>query len=261
MSPAIVIKDLVTHYGGRLILDNINLTIENGETVAILGQSGCGKTTLLRHIMGLHRPTSGEIYIKGKNIFEIDEEEYNEIKKRMGVLFQSGALFNSMTVGDNVALPLREHTKLDESIIKIMIRMKLKLVGLSGFEHLMPNQISGGMKKRAGLARALAMDPEILLCDEPSAGLDPIIAAGIDNLILQLDKVFKMTIIVVTHEIKSAFTVANKIVMLFKGKVISIGKPDEIKNSDDSYIRQFLAGIACEEEYDAETYLDSLMYD
>lgn len=261
MSPAIVIKDLVTHYGGILILDNINLTIENGETVAILGQSGCGKTTLLRHIMGLHRPTSGEVYIKGKNIFEIDEEEYNEIRKRMGVLFQSGALFNSMTVGDNVALPLREHTKLDESIIKIMIRMKLKLVGLSGFEHLMPNQISGGMKKRAGLARALAMDPEILLCDEPSAGLDPIIAAGIDNLILQLDKVFKMTIIVVTHEIKSAFTVANKIVMLFKGKIISIGKPDEIKNSDDSYIKQFLEGIASEEEYDAETYLDSLIHD
>jgi len=261
MSPAIVIKDLVTHYGGRLILDNVNLTIENGETVAILGQSGCGKTTLLRHIMGLHKPTSGEIYIKGKNIFEIEEEEFNEIRKRMGVLFQSGALFNSMTVGDNVALPLREHTKLDESIIKIMLRMKLKLVGLSGFEHLMPNQISGGMKKRAGLARALAMDPEILLCDEPSAGLDPIIAAGIDNLILQLDKVFKMTIIVVTHEIKSAFTVANKIVMLFKGKVISIGKPDEIKNSDDSYIKQFLEGIASEEEYDAETYLDSLVYD
>jgi len=261
MSPAIIIKDLVTYYGGRLILDRINLTIENGETVAILGQSGCGKTTLLRHIMGLHRPTSGEVYIKGKNIFEIDEEEFNEIRKRMGVLFQSGALFNSMTVGDNVALPLREHTKLDESIIKIMIRMKLKLVGLSGFEHLMPNQISGGMKKRAGLARALAMDPEILLCDEPSAGLDPIIAAGIDNLILQLDKVFKMTIIVVTHEIKSAFTVANKIVILFKGKVISIGKPDEIKNSDDSYIRKFLEGIASEEEYDAETYLNSLMYD
>jgi len=211
--------------------------------------------------MGLHKPTSGEVYIKGKNIFEIDEEEYDEIRKRMGVLFQSGALFNSMTVGDNVALPLREHTKLDESIIKIMIRMKLKLVGLSGFEHLMPNQISGGMKKRAGLARALAMDPEILLCDEPSAGLDPIIAAGIDNLILQLDKVFKMTIIVVTHEIKSAFTVANKIVMLFKGKIISIGKPDEIKNSDDGYIKQFLEGIASEEEYDAETYLDSLIHD
>ena len=258
MQPAIVIKDLVTHYGGRLILDHINLTIDRGETVAILGQSGCGKTTLLRHMIGLNRPTSGEIYINGKNIFEIDEEEFNGIRKKVGVLFQSGALFNSMTVGDNVALPLREHTKLDESIIKIMTKMKLKLVGLSGFEHLMPNQISGGMKKRAGLARAIAMDPEILLCDEPSAGLDPIIGAGIDNLILQLDKAFKMTIVVVTHKIKSAFTIANKIVMLLKGKVISIGKPDEIKNSDNSYIKQFLEGIAYDEEYDEKTYLDSL---
>ncbi len=261
MSEPIIIKDLITHYEGKCVLNRINFTINDGDTVVILGQSGCGKTTLLRHIIGLNKPTSGTIYIKGKNIFEIEAEEFNEIRKKVGVLFQSGALFNSMTLEDNIALPLREHTKLDESIINIIVRMKLKLVRLSGFGHLMPNQLSGGMKKRAGLARALAMDPEILLCDEPSAGLDPIIAAGIDNLILQLHKIFKMTIIIVTHEIKSAFTVANKFIVLHKGNVIFTGKPDEIKKSDNNYIKQFLEGIAIEEEYDGESYIDSFIRD
>jgi len=261
MSEAIVIKDLVTHYEGTCILNKINLTIESGETVVILGQSGCGKTTLLRHIIGLNKPTSGEIYIKGKNIFEIDSEEFDEIRKKIGVLFQSGALFNSMLVEDNIALPLREHTKLDESIIKIMTKMKLEMVGLSGFDHLMPSQLSGGMKKRAGLARALAMDPEILLCDEPSAGLDPIIAAGIDNLILQLHKTFEMTIVVVTHEIKSAFTIANKLVLLYKGNVMFTGKPEELKNNDNRYIQRFLGGIPDEEEYFKKPYIDTFMSD
>lgn len=258
MSAEIEIKELAAHYDNRLILDHINLTIEEGETVAILGASGCGKTTLLRHILGLNKPTSGSIVIKGKDITKIDEDEFNELRKKMGVLFQSGALFNSMTVGDNIALPLREHTQLDESIIKIMSRMKLKLVGLTSYENLMPNQLSGGMKKRAGLARALAMDPEILLCDEPSAGLDPIIAAEIDDLILKLQKTFKITSIIVTHNMKSAFTIAEKIVLLYNGKVITSGTKEEFKKSSNPYVKQFLEGTALEDKYDAESYLDNL---
>ena len=191
----------------------------------VLGGSGCGKTTLLRHLIGLLAPHSGHILYQGPGYYDLGEDELNDIRKRIGMLFQGAALFNSMTLGDNVALPLREHTPLAESTIKIMTRIKLGLVGLTGFGGFKPAQLSGGMKKRAGLARALAMDPEILFFDEPSAGLDPIIAADIDRLIMKLKQAFKMTMVVVTHEMASAFLIADRILMLDGGRCHCSGNP------------------------------------
>src|SRR5881396_490375 len=199
------LRDLRVSYGDHEILHGIDLDVMRGETLVILGGSGSGKSTLLRALVGLEKPSSGEIWIKGKNIAAISEEEMEEIRKKIGMSFQGGALFGSMTVGENVALPLREHTKLEDSTIEIMLRLKLEQVGLEGFEYYMPSQLSGGMKKRAAVARAMAMDPEILFFDEPSAGLDPIIAAGIDQLILSLKKAYAISMVVVTHELASAF--------------------------------------------------------
>lgn len=254
----IVIRDLVTHFGEREILKNLNLEIRAGETLVILGGSGSGKSTLLRHIVGLETPTRGQILIHGKDINRISEDEFNRLREKMGMAFQGSALMNSMTVGENVALPLREHTGLEESTIQIMTRIKLEQVGLSGFESFMPSELSGGMKKRAGIARALAMDPEILLFDEPSAGLDPIIAAGIDQLILKLKNAFHMTIVVVTHEMESAFTIADRIVMLDMGLVLAVGTPDEIRSSSNPRVQQFLRREADQEIQDGEKYLRSL---
>lgn len=259
--PIIQIRDLVTYYGPRKILDGINLDIYRGETLVILGRSGCGKSTLLRHIIGLLKPSQGEILIKGRDITKLSEDEMTEIYTKIGMLFQNAALFNSMTIADNVALPLREHTHLEESTIRIMTRIKLELVGLAGFEDFKPAQLSGGMRKRAGLARAIAMDPEILFCDEPSAGLDPVVAMGIDNLILKLQKAFKMTIVVVTHELASVFTIADRIAMLHEGKVIAIGTKDELRQNPDPRVQQFLNREADEEDPDREKYLSSLVVD
>lgn len=256
--PIIQVKDLVAAYNKRVVLNGINLDIYPGESLAILGRSGCGKSTLLRHLIGLARPTSGQILIRGQDLATAGEEEKIEIYKKMGMLFQSAALFNSMTVGDNVAFPLREHTRLEESTIQIMMKMKLGLVGLSGFENFKPAQLSGGMKKRAGLARAIAMDPEILFCDEPSAGLDPVVAAGLDELIKKLKKAFKMTIVIVTHEMESVFNIADRIAMMHLGKILAVGTREELRNHPDPIIQQFFNRQPDDEEVDRERYLESL---
>lgn len=241
--PMISIRDLRVAYSGREILHGITFDVMKGETLVILGGSGSGKSTLLRTLVGLEKPTSGEVWMAGKNFAQISDEERDEIRKRLGMSFQGGALFGSMSVGENVSLPLREHTKLEESTIDIMVRLKLDQVGLSGFEQFMPSQLSGGMKKRAAVARALAMDPEILFFDEPSAGLDPIIAAGIDQLILELKKAFHMTIIVVTHELASAFLIADRMVLINKGDIVAMGTVKEMQNSTHPKVRQFLDRI------------------
>jgi phospholipid/cholesterol/gamma-HCH transport system ATP-binding protein len=257
--PIIQVKDLVAAYDDRIVLNKINLDIYPGESMIILGRSGCGKSTLLRHLIGLADPADGQILIRGRDITTMGEEERVEILKNIGMLFQSAALFNSMSVGDNVAFPLRAHTDLNESTIQIMIKMKLQLVGLSGSDKLKPAQLSGGMKKRAGLARAIAMDPEILFCDEPSAGLDPIVAAGIDNLILKLKKAFEMTIVIVTHELESVYIIADRIAMMHEGKIIAVGTKEELQSSPDPIVQQFLNRQADEETIDRETHLNSIV--
>jgi len=194
--PVLSLRNLRVSYGEREILHGISFDVVRGETLVILGGSGSGKSTLLRTLVGLEKPSAGEIWIKGQDLAKTSAEEMDEIRRQIGMSFQGGALFGSMTVGENVALPLREHTKLEDSTIEIILRLKLQQVGLEGFEYYMPSQLSGGMKKRAAVARALAMDPEILFFDEPSAGLDPIIAAGIDELIMELKRAFHMTIMV-----------------------------------------------------------------
>ena len=256
--PVVSVQDLVVRYGDNTVLNGVNLDVYAGETMVILGGSGSGKSTLFRHIEALEKPSSGRILIKGVDVTRASRKELFEIRRIMGISFQSAAMFNSMTVGDNVALPLREHTSLAESTIKLMTRMKLEQVGLGGVEDLFPSQLSGGMKKRASVARALAMDPEILMFDEPSAGLDPIIAAGIDELILHMKSAFKMTIIVVTHELESAFLIADRLCMLRKGTMIAVGTKEEIRNSDHPRIRQFLDRVPDEIGSDEQAYLHRL---
>jgi len=255
---AIGIRDLRVAYGEREILHGITFDVRAGETMVILGGSGSGKSTLLRTLVGLEQPTSGGIRIRGKNIQHISDAEWHELRKRMGISFQSGALFGSMSVAQNVSLPLREHTRLDQSTIDIMVRLKLDQVGLRGFEDYMPSQLSGGMKKRAAVARAMAMDPEILFFDEPSAGLDPIIAAGIDELLLKLKEAFRITIIVVTHELASAFLIADRMMLLDKGHIVAIGTPEELKSSTHPRVRQFLDRIAEPELAQEMDYLQIL---
>jgi phospholipid/cholesterol/gamma-HCH transport system ATP-binding protein len=240
----ISLREVRASYGDREILHGVSFEVKRGEVLVILGGSGSGKSTLLRTIVGLERLSSGQIWIKGQNIATISKAEMEEIRKKMGMSFQGGALFGSMTVGENVALPLQEHTKPENSTIEIMVRLKLQQVGLEGFEYYLPSQLSGGMKKRAAVARALAMDPEILLFDEPSAGLDPIIAAGIDQLILELKRAFRMTILVVTHELASAFLVADRMVLIDKGNIVAIGTNEEMRSSTQPRVRQFLDRVA-----------------
>jgi len=257
----ISLRDVRVSYGEVEILHGITFDVKRGETLVILGGSGSGKSTLLRTLVGLEKPSSGEIWIKGKNIAAIPDAEMDEIRKKIGMSFQGSALFGSMTVGENVALPLREHTKLEDSTIEIMLRLKLEQVGLAGFEYYMPSQLSGGMKKRAAVARALAMDPEILFFDEPSAGLDPIIAAGIDQLILELKQAFRMTIIVVTHELASAYLIADRMVLIDKGHLVAIGTTAEMRASTQPRLRQFLDRVPEPEVAREMDYLQMLTQD
>ena len=236
------VENIKKSFGERLILNGINLDIYRGETFVIMGGSGCGKSTLLRHMIGSFKPDSGRISLFGKDITNLIEDEMDKIKKRIGMSFQGSALFDSMTVGENVSLALSEHTKLEASVIKTVVKMKLELVGLRGFEDLMPSEISGGMKKRVGLARAIAMDPEIVFYDEPTAGLDPIVAGVIDKLILDLSKKLSITSVVVTHDMGSVFRIADRIAMLYEGRVIEVGTKEEIKNSKNEIVQQFIQG-------------------
>lgn len=256
--PIISVRDLHVKYGEREILHGVSFDVTHGETLVILGGSGSGKSTLLRTLVGLEKPSAGQIWMKGQDIAAIPDDELNEIRKKIGMSFQGGALFGSMTVGENVALPLREHTNLEDSTIDIVVRLKLNQVGLLGYEDYMPSELSGGMLKRAAVARAMAMDPEILFFDEPSAGLDPIIAAGIDHLILQVKKAFSMTIIVVTHELASAFLIADQMILVDKGNIVAHGTPEEMRTSTQPRVRQFLDRIAEPEVAQELDYLQML---
>lgn len=242
MNSILEIQNIHKSLGGRKILSGIDFEVREGETLVIMGGSGCGKSTLLRTLIGLLPPDHGSVSIFGEDIAAASEEKKNEIRKRFGMLFQGAALFNSLTVGENVALPLKEHTELDSDIIKIIVKVKLELVGLTGFENFRPYEISGGMKKRVALARAIALDPKIVFYDEPGAGLDPITASMIDHLIMDLSKKLQMTSVVVTHEMKSAFRIADRIVVLQQGKVALIGTPQEIQASEHPYVQQFIKG-------------------
>jgi len=256
--PMISVRDLHVKYGTTEILHGVSFDVRRGETLVIMGGSGSGKSTLVRTLIGLEKPSSGHVLIKGKDVAAIGEADLDEVRKKIGMSFQGGALFGSMTVGENVGLPLREHTKLEDSTIEIMVRLKLEQVGLEGFEYYMPSQLSGGMRKRAAVARALAMDPEILFFDEPSAGLDPIIAAGIDQLILELKRAFHMTILVVTHELASAFLIADRIVLIDRGSILAIGTIAEMQSSAQPRVRQFLDRVPEIETAKESDYLRSL---
>ena len=241
--PLVRARGLRVRYGNREVLRGVDLDIFRGETLVILGPSGCGKSTLLRQLEALERPSSGSVAIGGVDVLKASRSEIEKVRRMMGVSFQSAAMFNSMTVGDNVALPLREHTDLADSTIRLMTRMKLQQVGLSGVEDLYPAQLSGGMRKRASLARALALDPEILFFDEPSAGLDPIIGAGIDQLILRLKEAFRMTMVIVTHEMQSAFLIADRMCMLDRGRILAVGTSEQIRGNPHPRVQQFLRRI------------------
>jgi phospholipid/cholesterol/gamma-HCH transport system ATP-binding protein len=238
--PIISINGLTVEYGSHRVLDGVNLDIEPGEVMVLLGGSGSGKTTMLRHIIGLERPTSGTVRIRGTDINSCSKKELKAIRCSMGVAFQECALFNSMNIEDNVSLPLHELTTLADPVIEIMTFLKLASVGLGESGKSSPQELSGGMKKRAAVARATALDPEILIFDEPSAGLDPIVAAGVDDLILLLKRLFHMTILVVTHELASAFRIADRMAMLYRGSLIAVDTKEAFRASTQPRIRQFL---------------------
>lgn len=253
--PLISVRGVRVSFRGRRVLDGVDLDIYEGETMVILGASGCGKTTLLRRLEGLEKPDEGSIRIAGVDVVTASREKMEEVRRLLGVSFQSAALFGSMTVGENIALPLLEHTDLAESTIRLMTKMKLQQVGLEGAEDLYPTELSGGMRKRASLARALAMDPKILLFDEPSAGLDPIIATGIDQLIIGLKETYTITIIVVTHELQSAFLIADRICVLDQGRVLAVGPVERILNDPHPRIQQFVKRIPDDVEHGSSSYI------
>ncbi len=254
----IEVEDLVTHYGDRMILKGINFTVRRGEIMVIMGGSGSGKSTLLRFLLGLNTPSSGCVKLLDKDITHMSAQELHDMRKKMGVAFQGGALFGSMTVAENIELPLYEHAQLDAKTMRIMSRMKLEVVNLAGFENLMPSQLSGGMIKRAALARAIIMDPKLLFFDEPSAGLDPVASAELDELVLKLRDAMNMTIVVVTHELQSAFKIADRITVLDDGEILMCGTVDEVRNSNNERINNMLNRKPREDLVDVDEYLKRL---
>lgn len=239
----IVVKDLVSHYGNKLVLDHVSVDVRSGETVAIIGRSGCGKTTLLRNMVGLLKPTSGEVHILGHDMVHMKGSAMSEVLKRIGMLFQTSALFNSMTIFENVSLPLLEHGIMNDKEARKHVSHVLEQVGLAGCEDMMPSELSEGMKKRAGLARAISADPDILFLDEPTTGLDPIIASEIDTLMRDLKDRHHRTMVMITHKITSAFKIADRVAMIQSGEVIARGTPEELKATDDPYVRRFIGEV------------------
>jgi phospholipid/cholesterol/gamma-HCH transport system ATP-binding protein len=240
---AVEVIDMTVGYDDFILLKNLNFSVRKGEIFAILGGSGCGKSTILKHLTGLYSPLAGDILINGSSIVHAEKAEKNLIMRQFGVLYQSGALFSSLTLQENVAMPLVEFTSLPDSVITAVAQVKLSLVGLEGFENFSPSEISGGMKKRAGLARAMALDPDILFFDEPSAGLDPISSADLDRLILSLRETTGKTMIIVTHELDSIFTVADRVIILDKESkgIIAEGNPYDLKeNCENQWVKEFL---------------------
>jgi len=243
-STIIEVNNLVRKFGDRTVLDSISFNVHRGDTLVIMGGSGCGKSTLLRHMIGSMQPTSGSVKLFGEDITNMKERELERVRLRFGMLFQSGALLASQTVGENVALPLLQHTDKSIDEIEEIVRQKLEMVGLTGFEDLKPDEISGGMKKRVGLARALALDPELLFSDEPTSGLDPIMTAVVDELTLKLTHGTHMTAVVVSHDMTSAFRIATRMIMLGHGSIVAQGTPDEIRASSNPEVQQFIHGEA-----------------
>jgi phospholipid/cholesterol/gamma-HCH transport system ATP-binding protein len=238
----IEVRHLRKTFGSKVVLEDVTLAVERGTVCVVMGGSGSGKSTVLRHLIGAYKPDSGEIYLDGEEITHLSEPALARVRRKFGMLFQGGALLNSLTVGENIALPIRHHTDLPDETIALMVKMKLELVGLRDAEHLKPSQISGGMQKRVSLARAIALDPKIVFYDEPSAGLDPVVTAVIDKLMVDLTKIMGITSLVVTHDMHSAFRIADQIIMLHRGRVVVHGTPEEIKNSPDPLVQQFITG-------------------
>ena len=257
--PPIIVENLQGGYNGIPVIHGCDMEIAQGEIVVIMGGSGSGKSTFLKHLIGLKEPMQGDVKLFGQSLYQASVYKRMDLLKGIGVAFQSGALMSSMTIAENEALPLREHTDLDEELIQVITRMKLDFVNLLGKDDLLPSELSGGMLKRAAVARAIALDPKLTFMDEPSAGLDPVIAAALDDLIIQLKESLGMSVVVVTHELESAFKIADRIVVLDRGYIIFSGTPDEIKKSDNTRIQNLINRVPEEDEFDAELYAQRLM--
>ena len=243
MEPMIELKNVSMAFKERRILDNLSLQVQPGEILVVIGPSGAGKSTLLRLMIGLLKPIFGEIWVDGHEISQLDEDELNLIRRNMGMVFQYSALFDSMTVGDNVAFGIRQHTDMPEDQISRVIRRTLRMVGLMGKENVMPSELSGGMKKRVSLARAIAGSPKIVLYDEPTSGLDPVMSSTINRLIMSTRRILGVTAVVVTHDMDSAFTIADRIAMMYDEKIIEVGTPDELRQSSNPLVQQFIYGV------------------
>lgn len=240
----IELKEVSKFFGGRKVLNGLNLSVEKGTTLVVIGRSGCGKSVMLKHMMGLIRPDAGDVFVDDKNIWRLNRQDINALRMRMNMVFQGGALFDSLTVGENVGFELIEHNNITGEELCDRVEEALSLVGLSGISELMPSELSGGMRKRVALARAICIRPEVIFYDEPTTGIDPITADSINELIRSLHDKLHVTSIVVTHDMKSAYKIADRIAMLYQGKIIAQGTPDDIQNSTHPIVYQFVNGLA-----------------